>query len=409
LRIYVLTPGFPPKAGGQEQHLLQLSQSLIAAGAQVRVITHRYERALPVIDSVGSVPLVRLSPVGTLKGAGFRVAPRLGLLLCRMVWRLLRDRHDYQAVLVSGFNFMPWSAVAAAMLTRKPCVVRPESPLELTEFVGADSRRKMGLSERSLPLRLLGALRRRAAHRVDRYIAISSEIQSGLGRLGIGAEKIVPVPNGIDIERFRPVAAERKSQLRALLGLPAEPLLMIYTGRLALTKGVMMLIDVWGELAAAHPQAHLVIVGTGRGSFDDCERQLNEFIAAHGLGARVTLTGNVPNVHEYLQASDLFLFPSDYEGFGLSLLEAMAVGLPMVSTRVGVTVEIAARGEFGILVPPQDRESFRQAVNCLIPDAARRAGMGANAHEAVQAGYSSMAEARRYIDVFAQLIERKPS
>jgi len=403
LRIYVLTPGFPPKAGGQEQHLYQLSESLIAAGASVRVITHRYERALAVKEHVGPVPVLRLSPFGTLKGAGFRVVPRLGILLCRMFWRLLRDRRDYQAVLVSGYNFMPMSAVLAALLTGKPCVVRPESPLELTEFVGADSRAKMGLSQGGWLLSLLASLRRRAARRVDRYAAISSEIRVGLERLGIDPARIVPIPNGIDMERFQPVAAERKAQLRRALGLPVDGTLLIYTGRLAITKGAMMLIDVWRELAEFHPSAHLVMVGTGRGSFDSCETELKEFIVQRGLTSRVTLTGNVANVHEFLQACDLFVFPSDYEGFGLSILEAMAVGLPSVCTRVGVTMEIPSDVEFGLLVPPKDRDSFRDAVQRLLPDAELRVRMGESAHAAVHLRYSLSAEARQYVDLFSGL------
>jgi len=407
MRIYVLTPGFPPKAGGQEQHMYQLSESLIAAGAQVCVLTHRYERALPVTENVGPVPVLRLSPFGSLKGAGFRVVPRLGILLCRMFWRLLRDRRDYQVVLVSGYNFMPMAAVLASFLTGRPCVVRPESPLELTEFVGADSRSKMGLSEKSFVLRVLGAVRRAAARRVARYVAISSEIRAGLERLGIDPACIVPVPNGIDMRRFQPVAPEQRARLRRTLGLPEQGTLLIYTGRLAITKGVMMLIDVWRELAAAHPDAHLVIVGTGRGSFDSCERELGEFVARHGLGGQVTLTGNVANVHEYLQAADLFVFPSDYEGFGLSILEAMAVGLPMVSTRVGVTMEIPAGVEFGILVPPKDRNAFRDALQQLLRDDGLRRRMGVNAHAAVQARYSLTAEARQYVEVFAGIMESR--
>ncbi len=405
MRIYVLTPGFPPKAGGQEQHLYQLSEALISAGASVRVITHRYERSLPVTEVVGSVPVLRLPPFGALKGAGFAVMPRLGLLLCRMFWRLLRHRRDYDVVLVSGFNFMPMVAVLASILTRRPCVVRPESPLELRESVGADSRSKMGLSERSLFLRVVAALTRHTAKRVHRYVAISSEIRAGLERVGVQAARIVSIPNGIDIGRFSPVSAERKVQLRQSLGLPADRLLLIYTGRLAVTKGVMMLIDVWRELAAKYSDAHLVIVGTGRGSFDDCEQDLGEFIQKHGLQSRVSLTGNVPNVHEYLQASDGFLFPSDYEGFGLSILEAMAVGLPMVCTRVGVTLELSQgrECEFGLLVPPQDRASFRDATDRLLADGALRRSMGSCAHAAVQDQYSLAAEARQYVKVFVDL------
>ena len=403
--VYVLTPSFPPTAGGQESHLLELSASLIAAGTPVLVITRRTARAVPARECLGTVPVRRLRPYGAIKGVGFRAVPRLGILLCKMIWRLLRDRHRYDVVLVSGFNFMPFAPVLAGMLTGKPCVVRPESPLEVTEPVGSGSREKMGLSESSIALRLLRSVRRFAARRVDRYVAISSEIRAGLERFGIDSGRIVAIPNGIAIERFAPVSAAAKARLRTLLALPVDRLLLIYTGRLALSKGVMMLIDVWRELAPSHPEGHLIILGTGQGCFDDCEPAMHDFIAAHALGSRVTVAGSVPNVHEYLQASDMFVFPSDYEGFSLSILEAMTAALPIVSTRVGIAAELDHTCRFGLLVPPRDRAGFRDAIQRLLPDADLRAELGANARAAVLAQYSVTQEARRYIEVFEELAE----
>lgn len=404
----MLTPSFPPTDGGQEKHLLELSESLIAAGASVRVLTRRVDRSFAAAERLGSVPVERFTPFGEIKGVGFRALPRLGLILCKMLWRLLRDSGDYDVVLVSGFNFMPLCAILAGTLTRKPCVVRPESPLEVTEPLGAESRAKMGLSENSLAVRALRALRGRAARQVDRYVAISSEIRAGLLRVGVDSARIVAIPNGIAVERFAPVTALRKSELRAGLSLPADAVILIYTGRLAASKGVMMLIDVWRELAREYPAAHLVIVGTGRGSFDSCEPALREFIAGHAMSTRVTLTGSVGNVHEYLQAGDLFVFPSDYEGFSLSILEAMTAGLPLVSTRVGIAAELEDQGRFGLLVPPKDRAAFRDAMRRLLQDAGLRADMGAIARAAVSARYSTSAEAGQYVELFSELIGARP-
>jgi glycosyltransferase involved in cell wall biosynthesis len=406
LRVYVLTPSFPPTDGGQEKHLLELSESLIAAGATLQVFTRRLNRGFLAAETLGSVPITRFTPFGEIKGVGFRAAPRLGLLLCKMIWRLLRDSKKYDIVLVSGFNYMPLSAVFAGALTRKPCVVRPESPLEVAEPLGAASRRKMGLSEHSITVRTLRAIRRLAARRVERYVAISSEIHTRLEQAGIDAARIVAIPNGIAVDRFAPVTAPRKCELRLALSLPADALVMIYTGRLAASKGVMMLIDVWRELAGQYPDAHMVIAGTGRGSFDDCEPALHEFIARHALSARVTLAGAVSNVQEYLQASDVFVFPSDYEGFSLSILEAMTAGLPLVSTRVGIAAELGDEGRFGLLVPPQNRSAFRDALSSMLADSALRTEMGTNARAAVSERFSLSAEARRYCDLFTQLVDQ---
>ncbi len=324
-----------------------------------------------------------------------------------MLYFLVRDRHRYDVTLVSGFNMLPIAAVIAGRLTGRRCVVRPESPMELRHAIGPESIGKMRLAPKSL-LNLFGGLRRWTALRVDRYIAISAEIRTGLLEAGIDPARISSIPNGIDTGKFAPVTAERRQELRGRLGLPAGGRILVYTGRLALTKGVMMLAEIWGDIAPEFPDAHLVLVGTGYGSVDSCEVELREFVARHGLSHRVTMPGNIPNVNEYLQASDLFVFPSDYEGFGLSILEAMAVGLPMVSTRVGVAADVAARYQPEFLVEPHDAAEFKQAVKQLLADQAARESIGARARLEVHAQYSIAAIARRHMEVLAEVAAGAP-
>jgi glycosyltransferase involved in cell wall biosynthesis len=405
MRIYVLSPSFPPTEGGQEKHLLELSQSLIDAGAEVRVLTRRAEPGFKREEMLGSVRVVRFSPFGEIRGVGLIAAPRLGLLLLKMIWRLVCDAGRYDVVLVSGFNFMPMSAIIAAVLTRKPVVVRPESPLEVSEPLGTQSRKKMALSEKSRVVRILAWLRRSTANRVGRFVAISSEIRECLIRVGVDARRIVSIPNGIDSKRFEPLTTEATARLRAALSLPADGLILIYTGRLALSKGVMSLLELWAEIRSEFPTGRLLIVGTGKGSFDNCESEMRAFVVAHDLSSSVTMTGSVGNVNEYLQVSDLFVFPSDYEGFSLSILEAMTAGLPMVSTRVGLAAELEDRGRFGLLVPPKDKMAFRDALRRLLADAALRSEMGTTARALVSEQYSTGAEARRYLQLFTELME----
>jgi glycosyltransferase involved in cell wall biosynthesis len=404
LRVRVLTPSFPPTPGGQEDHLLALAAALQRGGAQVEVLTRRERREIPRTERLEGVRVRRFAPYGAIKGVGIRAAPRLGLLLAKLCVGLVLESRRYDVVLVSGINFMPWVPVAAGFLTGKPCVVRPESPQEIKEPVGGRSRARMRLGEGSLPIRLIGAIRRGALRRIDRFIAISDEIRQGLESLGVPPTRIASVPNGIEVERYAPATAAEKAALRAELALPGEAVLLIYTGRLALSKGLMMLIDVWRELAPAFPGAHLLIVGTGRGSFDDCESELKDFIATHSLGSRVTLTGSVREVSKYLQASDLFVFPSDYEGFSLSLLEAMTAGLPLASTRVGIAAELEREAQFGLLVPPKDRAALCAAVRTLLSDPALRAELGRTARRTVRERYSIDAEAARYLEIFRELV-----
>ena len=407
MRIYVLTPAFLPEIGGQENHIHELAAGLIACGMDVLVITRRFERSHPPREVLRTVPVVRLTPTGETKGAGWRAILPLTTLLTKMLYLLVRNRARYDVTLVSGFNMLPIAAVIAGRLTGRRCVVRPESPMELRHAIGAESIGKMRLLPNSL-LNLFGAIRRWTALRVDRYIAISGEIRLGLLAAGVDPIRISSIPNGIDTEKFAPVTPERRQELRGRLGLPKNGRILIYTGRLAITKGVMMLAKIWRDIAPEFPDAHLVLVGTGYGSVDSCEAELREFVAEQGLSDRVTMPGNIPNVNEYLQASDLFVFPSDYEGFGLSILEAMAVGLPMVSTRVGVAADVAARYQPEFLVEPHGAVEFKLAVQRLLGDAVLRESIGARAHLQVHAQYSIAAIARRHIEVLAEVAAGAP-
>ena len=403
LRVYLVTPAFPPEIGGQELHLHALAEALIAQGAQVSVLTRRLRKDFAPREQVGNVPVVRFSPVGESRGKGWKAVFPLLLLLGKLTYRLIRDARRYDVVLVSGFNITPFAPILAGLLTRKPVVVRPESPLELSNAIGPESRARMGLSQDGIAVRAYRALRRRAARRVDRYIAISAQIRRQLLDTGIAPGAVTAIPNGIDAGRFSPVAPAQKEKLRAALGLPLRQRLLVYTGRFAHSKGVLRLADIWREMAPAHPDTHLVMVGTGLGSTDDCENELREFICDARLTDRVTFAGNVANVQEYLQASDIFVFPSDAEGFGLSIIEAMSVGLPGVSTRVGVAADLVPELQASLLVvPPQDRAAFKEALETLLSDRASEA-MASRTREAVESNYSMQVVAQRHLDVLELL------
>lgn len=379
----------------------ELSESLIEAGVTVQVIAAAQEP--PGAGHVDTVPVVRLATFGPTQGAGWRSIPWIALLLSRLIWRLVWQARRYDVVLVSGFNVLPLAPVVAGVLTRKPCVVRPESPLELKHAVGEASRARMSLPHDSLVMRLLTRLRRKVAERVDRYIAISDEIRSRLVADGIDPAKVVTISNGINMDKFVPAPAATRARLRGALRVPEDKLLLVYTGRLAVSKGVMLLMDVWSSIAQRYPDAHLVLVGTGTGSLDDCEPDVRTLVERRNLQHRVSFAGNVENVQEYLQASDIFVFPSFYEGFGLSILEAMAVGLPMVCTRVGVAADLAAEVDVSLLVAPQDAAQFEAALERLLSDAKLRTLLGTRAREAVQDVFSMKVVARQHAELFAGL------
>ncbi len=328
-----------------------------------------------------------------MKGAGWRAIPAMIDFLVRLTVLLAREARRYDVVVVSSMKIIPLVAVPLCRSLGKACIIRLESPFELVEPIAAESLGAMGsLGGTTGPLargmgslvgaalaRALGALQRVILRRADCIIAISRDLEGRLRDLGCSAARMRRIPNATDLSRFVPVTAAEKAALRARLKLPSDSTLMLYAGRLSRAKGVLMLIEGWTQLAAAHPDLHLAIVGSGKGSWDDCEAELGARVRALGLASRVSLVGESDRVHEYMQAADVYVCPSDYEGFSLSIGEALACALPSVVTSVGAAPEIIEHGVSGFLFPPKDLRAMVAALElCLAqraswPQISRRA------------------------------------
>jgi glycosyltransferase involved in cell wall biosynthesis len=217
----------------------------------------------------------------------------------------------------------------------------------------------------------------------DRIIAISDDISGVLLRAGCRPSSIVKIPNAIDLKKFSPLPLEEKALLRQRLGFSADRTLVLYAGRLSRAKGLMMLMQTWPPLTAADPSLLLVLVGSGRDSWDNCESDIAEFVRANELDGHVAQVGHSDRVHEYLQAADLFVSPSDYEGFGLAIVEALACALPVVSTSVGVAPQVMRQGENGFLCPPKDSRALGDALALALAQRARWPEIGRLARNAV--------------------------
>src|SRR5262249_14389571 len=132
-----------------------------------------------------------------------------------------------------------------------------------------------------------------------------------------------------------------------------------------------------------HPQLHLLIVGSGSGSFDDCEAQLASIIRERCLQANATMTGATDRVQDYLRSADVFLFPSLYEGFGLGIIEALACGLIVAVTPVGVAAELIQHGANGFLFRPDDSAALLEVIDTVLGSRADWPAIGGRARAVV--------------------------
>jgi glycosyltransferase involved in cell wall biosynthesis len=405
--VYWLTEAFfPPLIGGQELIAAHLAQGLHARGYHVQVITRQTIPASASRENIQGVEVRRINPAGMLKGKGFgAIVPVLGFLL-RLIWILLKDAPRYDVVLVSGAKIMPLVVIPLCALLRKKCVIRAESYFELHETISTESMRTMGSRRGRFLFDLIESGRNRGLRRADAVIAISQQIQGELLKRGVNPSKIVPLPNGVSLRKFRPVSPTERSALRARLSLPDDGRpIVLYAGRLARAKGVPLLVDAWPTILARHPQLYLVLVGSGNRSFDDCEVQVKERVEELGLQQQVAFFPETEAVVDYLQAADLWVFPTEYEGFSLALAEAMGCALTVLATSVGAAPQLIQQGRNGFLFPPLHPQALINAFDEAVAARDRWPGIGAAARESVSQ-YDLDVIATRYASLCRSLLEQ---
>jgi glycosyltransferase involved in cell wall biosynthesis len=402
-RVYWLTEEFfPPERGGTGVIASRLAQGLAKRGVLIQVITRQTLPPSVEREVIGNVRVRRIPPPGRLKGAGGRALPAMFSYMSRIMFLLVTEWRHYDVVVVSGMKIIPLVAVPICRLLKKKCVVRVESPFEIVEPISSESLGMMNKARGRILASALKAFQRRAITRAHCVVAISDDIANLLKRIEPPLLRILSIPNAADLELYEPIPGDEREQLRKRLGFPVGSTIVLYVGRLSRAKGLMMMLEAWLTVSAAHPSTLLVMVGSGKGSWDDCEGEIVEYIRRHDLGARVTLTGQSDRVHEYLQAADVFVSPSDYEGFSLTLVEALGCAIPVVTTAVGAAPQIIREGMSGFLCPPKDVEALRAAIELALQRRTSWSSIGRLGREAV-AAFDIPNVVERYMELLRQL------
>lgn len=395
-RICLLTETYHPVVGGGEKQAQSLAEDLIAHGFETLIVTRRSSRALARTEAIGPVTVVRVPPAGT-------GGSRRWLMLAPAFMTLIRARRGYDIILVSGFKALGLAAVLAAKLLGKRCVLKADSNGEMSGEFFAAGLRTLRMTPSSWPFRWLLAVRNGILRRADRFVAITEGIAREYADAGVPSGAICRISNSVDTNRFRPVGAEEKAALRRRLKLPAAGFLVTYTGRLVSYKGLPLLLKVAHSIQQGRGNVGFVLIGSGGLDIHNCEAALREYVSANGLDRVVQFAGEVSNVSEYLQASDAFVLPTEDDAFPLSLIEAMACGLPVVSTVVGGIPEIVREGETGILVRPGNQQELDGALRSVIASHDLAASLGRAARLAVEARYSRERVANQYMALLTAL------
>jgi glycosyltransferase involved in cell wall biosynthesis len=227
-------------------------------------------------------------------------------------------------------------------------------------------------------------------------VAVAREVAVSLERLyGIGNSRVVW--NCIPTHLYASPQISREAW-RAKQGFSEEDVLFVCVARFAPQKNHALLINAFAKGPAADPKAHLVLAGQGV-----LRAQLQERVNQLGLTNRVHFLGLRTDIPEVLGAADIFALGSDYEGNPLSVIEAMAAGLPIVSTAAGGVPELLQNGKQGFIVQPGHGEQLSEGMMTLLKDPELRRTMGAAAAARAREKFDVAAMVRAYEELYDEI------
>jgi glycosyltransferase involved in cell wall biosynthesis len=338
------------KRGSFEDYLLRLAERGTAAGWDIRVVTEGASEAMR--EALAA------------RGATLRTvqAGRHASLAALAGESLLPGPH------IVHFHFGSPSTMRAPMLRGLT--------LGGVRVVVTDHGSRQGA-----PAAAAGAMdrakawrRRAAARSVSLYLPVSAFVASRVSaEVGIPADRVRVLHNGVDLVRFSPPSPARKLAVRDGLGLSPTAFVVAFVGRMCLEKGVPEMIEAQAALSAARPGSVLLWVGDG-----PMAPQVAAAAKAHGG----VFAGRRDDVDDMLAAADAVAVPSRWEeAFSLVLAEAAATGIPTVASRIGGIPEVVSDGRTGILVEPGDAGSLARALVDLADREPDRVAMGREARE----------------------------
>ncbi|HYM87542.1 MAG TPA: glycosyltransferase family 4 protein [Nitrospiraceae bacterium] len=235
--------------------------------------------------------------------------------------------------------------------------------------------------------------------RVEAVIAISRQIEQSLIAGGVAVKKVRTLYSGIDL--FKRQLTHDGQAIRQMIGIPDGAVLLGTIANLFPRKGYEVMLQALPAIVRAAPTVHYVIVGTDGSDYADRLKQL-----AHELkiADRVHIVGFQDPVQPFLASLDLYVHPALMEGFGIAVVEAMAMGKAVVATTTGGLPEVVAQGETGLLVPPGDVESLAATVVSLLQDRVRREQLGRNGSARVHEHFSLDAYVAKVEHLYGQVL-----
>lgn len=379
LAILMICPQFHPLVGGYERAAGRLSGALSKAGMRVVVITERREIQWPSVEVIDGYEVRRLPCLHR------RHLHAITSLLSFTAF-LLRHGREFDVWHVHQYGWHAALAVALGKLLRRAVALK----LTGTGDMGIQNAMGRGVA---------GHILRWAHRRVTACIAVSDETHLEAIRFGIHTERIHRIPNGVDGDQFYPVKPDVRLATRRALGVDFGPL-VLYVGRMSPEKNPLGLLDAW---AAVDKQDRIGAVLAMVGDGPEFELVQNK-VKLLNLEGSVHLEGSSSDVAPWYRAADIYVISSSREGLSNTMIEAMATGLPVISTRVSGTSILLESPVGGVVVDVDHKKQLADAIQTLLRNSQLRQQLGENARLKFETQFSLKNATAKAIDLYNGLL-----
>lgn len=386
IKVLMVTGAYAPETSGAS---LQCRNLIRALRDQVNftVLTTSTDASLPWQSVVDGTPVRRIT-----------VDPRSrvskAIAIERMASSFLEIAPKIDIVHLHGFSQKSVLVIALAKLLGKRIVIKLTS-------VGHDD---------PASIRAGGPMMWTAYRQADAFIGVTPRFAAGFDSTALDRRRFVFIPNGVDLDRFKPASPEIRAELQRQLRIPMGDPVVLFVGFFSREKNPDVLFDAWLALLDRGITSTLVFVGATTGTYYEIDARLAERMKARaqqrGVSDRVVFVESADRIEDYYRAADVFALPTAREGLPNVLLEAMACAVPPVITRLeGVTDWIVDAGVTGELVPTADSAAFAAAISSLLTSPERRQASGTAARASVADRFDIKGTAQQTFEVYQQLLK----
>lgn len=356
--------------GGAEKHILNLAGAVDPQAVEITVCC------------LFSAPFVEVAARAGIKALAIPMRSKADFGVIGKLAGLINSG-EFDIVHTHGVRANLLGRLAARQAGKKKVITTVHSLLE-RDYQGIISRYVNNLAERST--------RSLTGH----FIAVSQGLKNSLVAGGIPAKSITVIHNGILLDEVSPSDAAEIA-IKEKLSIKDEALVGI-VARLHAVKGHRYFIEAARDVLLQRPETRFLIVGDG-----PYRPVLEKLTASMGINDKITFTGFVEDVYTIMAALDLLVISSLWEGFGLTAIEAMTLGVPVVATEVGGLPEVVQHGETGLLVPPANAAALAKNMVWMLDHPREARKMALKGGDIVRRKFTAGEMARRTVDLYRRV------